>query len=85
MMRLYEPLLDVKPCPFCGKAGDVRIMTEEFFNRVVDEHGDSLVDIECKRCSLALRVYASETPDDGYQERRAALIAKWNRRGGRKR
>lgn len=80
---MYEPLLNVKRCPFCGKFGRVEIITEEFYNEVVDKYGSALVDIECRTCHMALRSYPSEHPGEDYNERRKGLVDMWNTRGGR--
>lgn len=83
-MEMYEKPTGVKRCPFCGKTDSLEIMTEEFFHKILQTHGSAMIDIECKACHAALKNYAHDNPSESYQERRAALIASWNTRGGRK-
>lgn len=83
-MEMYEKPTDVKRCPFCGKTDNLEIMTEEFFREVIRTYGSAMIDIECKACHASLKNYAHDNPSESYQERRAALIEKWNMRGGRK-
>lgn len=69
----------VKPCPFCGGT-DIRIETREFFDSLIRRYDSAMLSIGCADCGAETCTYGHDGND--YDQRRAALIAKWNTRRG---
>lgn len=75
-MTIYESL-GGKCCPLCEKTDQVVIETKEFYDEVVDEHGSTVLTIECKRCNLEVNDYDMEKTGD-YAMARDRVVEKWN-------
>ena len=68
-----------KPCPFCGN--DTLIVTEEkTYNDLVEEHGSSMLRMECKVCDTEKRLF--DIPNNNYWMGLGMLISNWNTRKG---
>lgn len=67
----------IKPCPFCGNK-DLTISEEDLFNELVNENGNSLLEIECNSCNTVQRLF--EIPKNNYWFGVGMLVATWNRR-----
>ena len=84
MDKLREMIIDkmrngeyeLKPCPFCG--GQPEMMTQKFFEELVEEHGHACIAIECPNCDLSLHDHTSDEND--YFVRAFIITEKWNRR-----
>ena len=64
-------MTEIRPCPFCGSATDLRIVTRQ------DYGAYHKTGIECRRCMFTI-LYCSDTDDEA--EKRRQAIGKWNRR-----
>lgn len=67
---------EIKPCPFCG--GQPKMMTQEFFEELVEDNGHACIAIECPNCNLSLHDHTSDEND--YFIRAFIITEKWNRR-----
>lgn len=68
----------VKPCPFCGEVEHIKVTNPETFGELVEEHGHSMITVECKNCDLTLALY--DVPDNNYMLGMGRLIERWNHR-----
>ncbi len=67
---------ELKPCPFCG--GQPQVMTQRFFEGLVEDNGRALISIECPNCDMSLNDHTSDEND--YFVRAFIITEKWNRR-----
>lgn len=67
----------IKRCPFCGNQ-KLAITEKESFDELCEEHGKSLMKIECRVCDTDNVLYS--IPDNNYWIGVGLLVAKWNAR-----
>lgn len=67
---------ELKPCPFCG--GEPKMMSQKFFEELVEDHGRACISIDCPNCDLTLHDHTSDEND--YFIRAFLITEKWNRR-----
>jgi glutaredoxin len=67
---------ELKPCPFCG--GKPKMMSQKFFEELVEDNGRALISIDCQNCDLSLHDHTSDEND--YFIRAFLIAEKWNRR-----
>ena len=69
----------VKPCPFCGSTNLI-VSEEDSYNKLVEENGHSMIDVECAVCKTEVKLY--DVPGNNYWIGVGMIIAKWNTRNG---
>ena len=68
-----------KACPFCGNS-KLYVTNKQSFDNICEEHGSSLVAVECRVCGTEMREYS--VPNNNYWMGMGMLIGKWNTRNG---
>ena len=69
-------MVGYKACPLCEKADRVIMMTRALFDTVVEEHGNSMLDMGCRRCDITVSDY--NNTNDPYDVVHDRLATKWN-------
>jgi len=68
-----------KACPFCGNM-KLYVTNKQSYDQLCEEHGLSLVSVECRVCGTEMREYS--VPNNNYWMGMGMLIGKWNTRNG---
>lgn len=68
----------IKPCPFCGETEHLIITDPERYGNLVEEHGSSVIVLECKKCDMEMRQHG--IPGNNYMMGTGMLIERWNHR-----
>lgn len=74
--KMQSGNFELKPCPFCGK--QPQMMTQMFFEELVEDNGRALISIDCPNCDMSLNDHTSDEND--YFVRAFIISEKWNRR-----
>ena len=74
--KMQSGNFELKPCPFCG--GQPQMMTQRFFEELVEKYGRACIEVECLNCNLSLHDHTSDEND--YFVRAFIITEKWNRR-----
>ena len=67
-----------KACPFCGRADELDVMTEDCFYRLQGEYDTACISVKCERCDVDLIDHSSSIKN--YEKRLDILRRKWNKR-----
>ena len=69
---------NVRPCPFCGMQERLTITDPESYEKLVAEHGSSVIVLRCKGCDMDLSQH--DIPGNNYMMGAGKLIERWNHR-----
>lgn len=67
---------ELKPCPFCG--GKPKMMSQDFFEKLVEDNGRACISVDCPNCNLSLHDHTRD--ENNYFIRAFLITEKWNRR-----
>lgn len=67
---------ELKPCPFCG--GQPKMMSQDFFEGLVEDNGRACISVDCPNCNLSLHDHTRD--ENNYFVRAFLITEKWNRR-----
>jgi len=68
----------ITPCPFCGMQERLTITNPESYERLVAEHGSSVIVLRCKGCDMEFSQH--DIPNNNYMMGAGKLIERWNHR-----
>lgn len=68
----------IAPCPFCGTHEHLNITNQEPYEKLVAEHGSSVITLRCKGCDMELSQY--DIPNNNYMMGVGKLVERWNHR-----
>lgn len=80
LYRYIEEQDGIKPCPFCGRSDEVTIMTDEFYQDLLDDSKTDVMHIQCERCRAD--IYCGDNDSD-YKTAVSNAVRVWNTRGGK--
>ena len=73
-------MMDIKPCPFCGRVTDLTITPEETYNKWSENGGYTCIAVKCKSCNCELIEFNIDHEDKSYGIIVSALLKRWNSR-----
>lgn len=68
----------IEPCPFCGEHERLTITGQESYEKLVAEHGSSVIVLRCKGCDTEFSQH--DIPNNNYMMGVGKLVERWNHR-----